>query len=269
MANSELYDKSFNIPVDILKGVNAALIAHPNGEGVKRAKGLLNNRTITYQSLKRLKNFFDYFTTNSGDSRRYELAGGDMMKNFVESTLNANRDATQRSTEIKSDIQTDMGSEARPTQITRSDDLFEADEKSNIKKTNLTENAIAVIVNEDNKMLLVKRGDGGGKDIWMPNKWSLVGGGIEEGETPEQACKREILEETSLKITKFTESFTIQRNNNVEHVFVCRYTGEPTDVTLDFENSAYGWYGVAEIDYLDIVPHLVEYLKIVFKDYEE
>jgi 8-oxo-dGTP pyrophosphatase MutT (NUDIX family) len=269
MANSELYDKSFNIPNDILKGVNAALVSHPTGEGVKRAKSLLKNRTITYQSLKRLKNFFDYYNTNNGDKGQYDLAGGDMMRNFVESTLNANRAATKRSDDIKADVQNDLGSEVRPTQITRTNDLSEVEKKSNVKKTNLTENAIAVIVNDDNKMLLVKRGDGGGEDIWMPNKWSLVGGGIEEGETPEQACKREILEETSLKITKFTESFTIQRNNNVEHVFVCRYTGEPTDVTLDFENSAYGWYGVAEIDYLDIVPHLVEYLKIVFKDYEE
>jgi len=264
MANSELYGKSFNLPNEVLKSVHTALVSNPNGNGIKRAKTLLNNKRLTYQSLKRLKNFFE---TNS-DRIQYELAGGDLMRNFVEVTLNANRDATKRSDDVRSELPQNSNSEIRPTETPRMGDISESDIKSNVKKTNLKENAIAIIVNDDNKMLLVKRGDGGDNDIWMPNKWSLAGGEIEEGETPEKACKREILEETSLKITKFTESFTIQRNNNVEYVFACRYSGESTDVTLDFENVAYGWYGVAEIDYLDIVPHLMEYITLVFKNYE-
>jgi len=127
-------------------------------------------------------------------------------------------------------------------------------------------NAVAVIMNNDNKILLLKRGD---KSPWMPNKWSLVGGGIEKGENPKKACEREILEETGLEIKKFIKSFTIQRHSDsIEHVFACRYSGEPTDIKLDDENSNYGWYDINEMDYLDTVPHLIEYITLVFKKYE-
>jgi 8-oxo-dGTP diphosphatase len=131
----------------------------------------------------------------------------------------------------------------------------------------LKKNAVAVIVNEDNKILLLKRADI--KDIWMPNKWALVGGGIEKGETPQQAIKREIQEEIGIEVKKFTKSFSIQRNSDsVEHVFACRYDGDPTDIKLNEENSNYGWYDVEEMKFLDIVPHLMEYITLVFKKYE-
>ena len=37
-----------------------------------------------------------------------------------------------------------------------------------------------------------------------PLCWQIVGGGIEEGESPEEALKREVREETSYKIKHFT-----------------------------------------------------------------
>jgi len=116
--------------------------------------------------------------------------------------------------------------------------------------------------------LLLKRSDY--EKQWMPNKWALVGGGIEKGESPEEACKREIKEETGLEIKKFVKSFTIQRRpESIEHIFACRYDGDPTDIELDGkENVGYGWYDVEEMDYLDIVPNLVEYIMLVFKKYD-
>lgn len=46
------------------------------------------------------------------------------------------------------------------------------------------------------KMLLVLRDNK--PDIPHPNKWNTPGGGIEEGESPEQALKRELMEEISV-----------------------------------------------------------------------
>ena len=94
----------------------------------------------------------------------------------------------------------------------------------------------------------------------------MVGGAIEKGETPEQAVKREIKEETGLDISKFIKSFSIQKNpDSIEHIFACRYDGEPTDIKLNEENTNYGWYDVDEMKFLDIVPHLIEYITMAFK----
>ena len=130
----------------------------------------------------------------------------------------------------------------------------------------LDKNAIAIIVNEDNKFLLLKRGD---KAPWMPSKWSLIGGAVEKGETPEQACKRETKEETGLELKEFVKTFSVQRRpESVEHIFAVRHKGEDTEIELDEENTSYGWYDLAEIKFLDTVPNLVEYILLAFKEYE-
>lgn len=61
--------------------------------------------------------------------------------------------------------------------------------------------ATAVIV-RDNEILMV-RFDYRGKSFWY-----LPGGGIEAGETPEQALVREVREELNLKVTEYKLLFT-------------------------------------------------------------
>jgi 8-oxo-dGTP diphosphatase len=258
--NSELYDKTYRIPPDVLKHIQATLVSNPTGDGVKRAKFLLKNGTITYQDMKRLKNFFDHFDQQSGSMAQYSLAGGGLMKSFIETTLASDRNAVQQGKEVNRDMNVDLNLGTKPFQTPR---LNEEEKKKELKK-----NAVAAIVNNDNKFLLLKRADN--KDYWMPNKWSLVGGGIEKGETPLQAVKREIKEETDLDIDKFVKTFSIQRHpDSIEHVFACRYGGESTDIALDQkENTNYGWFDVSEMEYLDLVPHLIEYITLAFKKYD-
>lgn len=257
MANSVLYGKEYKVPGDVLKHINSKLINHPNHEGIKRAKHILKNGTVTYQTLKRLKNFFDSGDWN--DKIQYELAGGDLMKNFVDSTLNTDRDSVNRSNNVKRNVKFNMKSDLKTF---KSRPELNEDNKNKLKK-----NAIAVIVNSDNKILLLKRA--GSEEDWMPNKWALVGGGVEKGETPEKACSREIKEETGLEINKFIKSFQIQRNSDsVEYVFTCRFDDKSNDIQLNDEHTNYGWFDVNEIKTLDIVPNLIEYLKLVFKKYE-
>jgi len=254
MANQELYNKTYRIPPDVLKGIQTTLISNPNGEGVKRAKFMLKNGILTYQALKRLKNFFDYFNPETGDKMQYALAGGNLMRNFIETSLNQDRNAVKTSKNVRREMHADVNSELRPNSPTP---------ELNETKKDLKKNAVAVIVNADNKMLLLKRADI--KDIWMPGKWALVGGAIEKGETPEKAVSREIQEETGLNIDKFIKTFSIQRNpDSIEYIFACRYDGDPTDIILNNENSNYGWYDIGEMEFLDIVPNLVEYVTLAF-----
>lgn len=64
-----------------------------------------------------------------------------------------------------------------------------------------TKNGAKVIIISGDKILLFLRDDKA--TIPYPNCWSFVGGGIEEGESPEEALKREVSEEACFKIKKF------------------------------------------------------------------
>lgn len=55
--------------------------------------------------------------------------------------------------------------------------------------------AVAAIILRDDQILLIKRGAEPGY-----GKWSVPGGSVEIGETLEEAVKREVLEETGLRI---------------------------------------------------------------------
>jgi 8-oxo-dGTP pyrophosphatase MutT (NUDIX family) len=264
--NSELYNKTYKLPTDILKHIQKVLTSYPNGEGVKRAKHLLKNKYVTYQSLKRLKNFFDHY--NGDNQQQYELAGGNLMKSFVEKTLQNDRDAAKRSDKIKSDITNDPNLGTKPQQTPRLNEYDgSVDGTINGAKDDLKKNALGIIVNNDNQILLLKRNPN--IEQWQPGKWALVGGSVEEGETPEEACKREIKEEIGLNINQFKEKFNIQRNpDSIEYIFILKYDDDPLDIRLNFEHIKYGWFSPEEIRFLDYVPNLIDYINIAFKKYD-
>ena len=260
MANQELYDKTYRIPPDVLKYIQATLVSTPGGEGVKRAKFLLKNGSITYQDMKRLKNFFDHFDQQADNRTQYALAGGDLMKGFIETALATDRNAVAQAKRVTQDANVNLNLEL---QLSQTPVLNEEKKKD---KKELKKNAVAIIVNDDNKILLLKRAEI--KGGWGNNQYGLVGGGIEKNETPKQAVEREITEETGLEINKFVKTFTIKRNpDSVEHIFACRYNGEDTDIVINNEHTNYGWFDVNEFDYLDTVPNLKEYVVLSFTKY--
>ena len=256
MTDRELENGTYSINPEIINYVKTQLIKYPTEDGIKRAKNIIkNDGRLSGFELKRLKNFFDTFNSETESRIKYELAGGDLMKQEVEHLLNSNRVANDQSKKVKQTYNVDPNLGTKPYQTPQ----------LNEDKKELKKNAVAVIVDNDNKILLLKRGN---KAPWMPSKWSLVGGAINKDETPKQAVEREILEETGLEIKKFIKTFDIKRNvDSIEYVFACRYEGEPTDIKLNEENANYGWYDVDEMKFLDIVPNLIEYIILSFTEY--
>jgi ADP-ribose pyrophosphatase YjhB (NUDIX family) len=53
-----------------------------------------------------------------------------------------------------------------------------------------------ILVKCNDKVLLCKRSN----DNTLPGVWSIPGGGIEDGESPEDAARREFYEETNIKV---------------------------------------------------------------------
>lgn len=265
--NSALYGNTYPIPQQILKKINAFLYTNPTGEGIKRAKNILNSGHVTYQQLKRLKNFFDTFDPEVTTQDEYSYAGGEDMKFFVETTLESERNKSGRSVDLKRPIMSLAGAKAVEAMKAQDGDvnLMEGEEKD--ISENLTKNALAIIFNKHMEVLLLQRSSY--QEQWMPEKIALVGGGVEEGEEPVEAVQREIMEETGLEIDKFIEKFVLQRNeDSVEHIFIAKYNGENGDVQLNEEHQDFGWYDIEDIEELDTVPNLMDYVKIALTKYE-
>jgi len=262
--NSNLYGNYYRIPTPIIMRLNAWVMKNPNSDN-KRPKNLLKGGMVSYSELKRLKHDLENYDPATGDDAKYEASGGNEMLSWVNSILGSERSSTDISKKTNSSIET-----ASDTENLKASngivDIHETDEKEkNIES--LIKNALAVIFNPEKRFLLLKRSSF--PDQWMPNKWGLVGGGVEKGEDPMDACKREIKEETGLVINALIERCVMQRKvDSVEHIFVGKYDGDPFNIKLDDENQGYGWFGIKEIGFLDTVPNLMDYINITLKEYE-
>jgi 8-oxo-dGTP diphosphatase len=104
--------------------------------------------------------------------------------------------------------------------------------------------SVLILYDNDSKMLLQHRT----KDApTFPDYWAFFGGGVEEGESPEQAVKRESLEELGYELTAprlfAAQTFVYNGSTYTKHVFVERYNGKA--LTLG-EGQAMGWFLAAE-----------------------
>lgn len=104
--NKDLYGKEIILPEKILNHLHSSFTdakgASESNEGYKRNKELRNNGKITYQSLKRIKNWFDNFNGHPNDLS-YKLNGGDYMKNWIDQQLQSMRGNVYNTKKNKSD----------------------------------------------------------------------------------------------------------------------------------------------------------------------
>ena len=94
--------------------------------------------------------------------------------------------------------------------------------------------------------------------------WSLVSGGINEGETPLEGLKREIVEELSInpEIVKYEFVDTEITPNNKDGLFYYfkGYTTNEFKAKLDHENLSYGWFSMDELPE-SLYPRFIDKLK--------
>jgi len=126
--------------------------------------------------------------------------------------------------------------------------------------------AVHGLIKKSGKYLVTKRAS---TNDYMPNFWDIPGGSIKFGEETPHALKREILEETGLKIKMgkiiFAYGFkSSESRHQFQLVYLCDYLSG--DVKLNpKEHSDYRWATIAEIKKLKNIAFLKELLKEVDK----
>ena len=108
----------------------------------------------------------------------------------------------------------------------------------------------AAVICRENIIFATQRGYGDYKD-W----WEFPGGKIESGESPEQALKREILEELAAEISVGRKIMTVEYDYPTFHLsmdcFVCTLIrGEPELL----EHEAAKWLSRSELDSVPWLP---------------
>jgi len=132
----------------------------------------------------------------------------------------------------------------------------------------------AVIVNTDGLVLALER-----KKI--PSSWQFPQGGLEQGEEPLDAIKREILEETGIQESHLELLGTLPRwlayelpeelrnkkigRGQVQKWFLFRFKGLDTDITLGDQKEFKAWKWTSM---QDLLPKVIDFKQSVYQELE-
>lgn len=103
--NKQLYDKKAKIPKSLINHLNKSfemVEGDSSVEGFNRNKELRDSGIVTYQQLKRIKNWFDNYGGNKEDVP-FILNGGDRMSKWCNHVLDHWRNTTEQGKKIKMD----------------------------------------------------------------------------------------------------------------------------------------------------------------------
>jgi 8-oxo-dGTP diphosphatase len=92
-----------------------------------------------------------------------------------------------------------------------------------------------ILENDKGELLLALRDNKPG--IPFPNHWDLIGGHVEEGETPEEALVREVKEELDIDLKEFSfykkyECLTDDAYENIKYIYTGKINIPIEEVTL-------------------------------------
>ena len=130
--------------------------------------------------------------------------------------------------------------------------------KWRLRMTRYRKNAAAFIVNNKNEVFLVKRSDS------SEEHWQMPQGGVDKGETDEEAVIRETQEETGIKNIEIIDFHPINHkyefptkwhklNNGYkgqkQTIFYLKYFGDESDILLDNREAAdYSWVALDDVE---------------------
>ena len=117
----------------------------------------------------------------------------------------------------------------------------------------------AVVRDRDGRLLLVQRGHAPSVGLW-----SVPGGRVEDGETPEQAAAREVLEETGLQVRIGRLLATVRIGDYLVHDFAAEVTGGRLQAGDDASDVR--WCSLDDAELLPLTPGLLDELRRMLVD---
>ncbi len=99
-----------------------------------------------------------------------------------------------------------------------------------------TVSAGAIVFNQDGKILLLEH------YLRPKNGWGIPGGFMNRGEQPEDAVRREIMEEVGLEIGNVKLVRAETKNRHVEFLFRAEADGEPKISSREIKTA--GWFAL-------------------------
>ena len=129
--------------------------------------------------------------------------------------------------------------------------------------------AVAGVVKKNGKILIVQRGD---SDEYLSGLWEVPGGKREPSEKTIDGCKREVEEETGIKV-KVGDAigifeYKVEKSEQIREVTQINFLVKPigkVEVKLSSEHKNFAWIKEDEIDNYNITKETKEIIKKAFK----
>ena len=121
-----------------------------------------------------------------------------------------------------------------------------------------------ILLNSNNEVLLLLRDNK--IEIPFPNMWDIPGGKVEEGESPEQALRREMMEEMSINNLGEIKLFKIIASENItDNIFWKRINLNLREIELN-EGQVLGYFDLKKIQETELA---FNYNKVLEEFYKE
>lgn len=121
--------------------------------------------------------------------------------------------------------------------------------KGYVELKNVTEvDIVSAIIAVNGKFLILHRPSSSRS---YPDKWSLVSGHVEYGESFEETSRREIMEETQISVSypdAECAPFRVREGNTVYNVHTFLYLLPSAEAVLNHENTEFRWISPEEAD---------------------